>query len=40
MDLVQMGKDAVTASRRLVKLSSKKKEEILTAVADALVKNA
>ena len=40
MDLIQMGKDAVTASRQLVKLSSKKKEEILAAVADALIENA
>lgn len=40
MDLIQMGKDAVVASRQLVKLSSKKKEEILAAVAEALTENA
>lgn len=40
MDLIQMGKDAVTASRQLVKLSSGQKSELLASVANALIKNA
>ena len=40
MDLVQMGKDAVTASRQLVKLSSGEKEDILKKAAQDLIDNA